>query len=117
MKINEKQFPYAEEKFIADLAAYRAARDAHKLTVGVPAPFPPHEIMRVIVDSGEPLVIERDPKPVPFTPTPSQAKAMNLSMKRMAALQVLDDARLAAAALDPLAPQAVKDYAAAKAAP
>lgn len=60
MKIHVTQLPCDEATFLLKLAAYRAEREAHKLTVGVPAPFPEYEIMRVIVDSGEPLVIEKD---------------------------------------------------------
>lgn len=40
-------------------------------------------------------------------------KTQTTSSKRAAALRALDDARLEAAMSDPLAPQAVKDYAAA----
>jgi hypothetical protein len=60
MKINATQLPCEEAEFLSKLEQYRAARAAHKLTVGVPAPFPEFEIMRVIVERGEPLTIERD---------------------------------------------------------
>lgn len=50
-------------------------------------------------------VAKPDPQTVP--PDPVEAK-------RSAALRILDEIRLEQAALDPLAPQAVKDYAAVK---
>lgn len=60
MKFHVKQLPCEESAFLSKLEEYRRARDAHRITVGVPAPFPEYEIMRVIVDRDEPLEIVRD---------------------------------------------------------
>lgn len=51
--------------------------------------------------------------PPPRAPTPEQLAAADLERKRAEALRALDDARLAQAVLDPLAPPEVTDYAAA----
>lgn len=50
--------------------------------------------------------------PPPAEPTAEELAAREREKKRSAALRALDDKRLAEAALDPLAPQEVKDYAA-----
>lgn len=50
--------------------------------------------------------------PAAPAPGPEQGPELERETKRSAALRALDDERLAAALLDPLAPQAVKDYAA-----
>ena len=61
MKLHASALPCPEAEFLQKLDAYRASRDAHKLTVGVPAPFPEFEILRTIVDQGvDNLVIVRD---------------------------------------------------------
>lgn len=60
MKLHVTQLPCAELDFLSKLAAYKAEREAHALTVGVPAPFPEYEIFRTIVDRGGELIIERD---------------------------------------------------------
>lgn len=60
MKLHITQLPCEETIFLEKLAQYRSEREAHKLTVGIPAPFPEYEIMRVIVDAGGPLEIVRD---------------------------------------------------------
>lgn len=109
MKLHISQLPCDEPTFRSKLAAYLAELEAHKLTVGVPAPFPEYEIMRTIADQGGELEVYEDPPAEP--PTPEQLEAAELLRKRAAALRALDDARLAEAALDLAAPQEVKDYA------
>lgn len=109
MRLHVKQLPCPRAEFEAKLAAYLAEREAHKSTVGVPAPFPEFEIMRAIADQGGACEIYDDPPPA--EPTPEERTAAELASKREAALRSLDDARLVAAAADPDAPQAVKDYA------
>lgn len=51
----------------------------------------------------------------PPPPSAEQLLTRELEIKRAAALKALDDARLAQAAIDPLAPQEVRDYAVARA--
>ena len=60
MKLHATQLPCPEAEFLQALADYRAAREAHKSTVGVPSPFPQFEILRTVVDRGEEVEIERD---------------------------------------------------------
>lgn len=60
MQIHVTQLPCEETEFLVKLEQYRVAREAHKMSMGVPAPFPEFEIMRVIVDRGQPLTIVRD---------------------------------------------------------
>lgn len=61
MKLHTSQLPCDEATFLLKFAAYKAEREAHALTVGVPAPWPEYEIFRTIVDQGGEVVIERDP--------------------------------------------------------
>lgn len=86
MKIFVSQLPCPEQEFLTKLDAYKAARAAHRLTVGVPAPFPEYEIFRVIVDQGGVLELQYDE-------LQEQAQAVNRN-----ALAELDElkARLAA---------------------
>lgn len=58
------------------------------------------------------VYLERWTAAAPPPPTATELASAALAEKRAAALRALDDARLAAAALDPAAPQEVKDYAA-----
>ncbi len=60
MRIHEKQLPCDEATFLAKFDAYRAAREAHKLTEGVPAPFPEFEVFRVLYERGDAPEIVRD---------------------------------------------------------
>jgi hypothetical protein len=110
-RINEELLPVDEATLRASLASYHAALEAHKTTEGVPAPWPEYEILREIVAAGGEF--EVIPAPLPPEATPEELEAFALAQKREAALKALDDARLDAAMLDPLAPQEVKDYAAA----
>lgn len=76
MLLHRNQLPCDESEFRKKLAAYIAEREAHKTTVGVPAPFPEFEILRDIADAGGALEIQDDPpqpEPVePPEPTPVQ---------------------------------------------
>lgn len=79
----------------------------------VQAPRPPSRVTPALTAQLQTFVdawIAAAPPP----PDPAAVSAAELEAKRAAALRALDDARLQAAALDPGAPQAVKDYAAAK---
>ena len=60
MKLNVNQLPCDETLFLQKLTSYQAEMEAAKATVGVAAPFPEYEVMRTIVDSKEPLVVEHD---------------------------------------------------------
>ena len=60
MNLHRRQLPCDKARFLDLLAAYSAAREAHKRTVGVPAPFPDFEILRTIVDQGGALTIEQE---------------------------------------------------------
>lgn len=63
MKIQASQLP---ANFVSKMFEYYMARLKHKLTEGVPAPFPEFEILRTCADcieSGEPLEIEDDSPP------------------------------------------------------
>lgn len=58
------------------------------------------------------VYVDRWTAAAPPAPTAEELKAVEIGATRAEALKALDDARLAEAVLDPLAPQAVKDYAA-----
>lgn len=98
----------------ARVTAFKAALADHAKTVDQPAPRE-DDLVEELARSGEAFEIE--PEIVPKKAreiTPEQLAAQDLELKRLAALRALDDARLAAAAADPSAPQEVKDYAAMK---
>jgi len=117
MILNLSQLPVDQTIFLAKFAAYTQAMRDHALTVGVPAPFPEYDVFRIAWERGEGIAVHDDTPPPPPTPpalTPAQIAANNLASKKALAMSALDEQRLAAALIDPLAPQAVKDYAAAK---
>lgn len=68
--IYRSQLPKSEAEVRADLAAWIAEVEAHKGTVGVPAPFPEYELLRhlgpgfVVLEDGDyaPEVDEPNPK-------------------------------------------------------
>lgn len=62
MRIIEEQLPMINEltleritpkDFTDGYLAYKQARDAHKFTINIPAPFPEFEIYRVLYDRNE----------------------------------------------------------------
>lgn len=113
MKINLSQIPCEQAAFLAKFESYRTAMEAHRLTVNVPAPFPEFEVFRVAWEKGEAIEVHDDTPPPPPAPTAPELAQRALEQKRSEALRALEDQRLAAAMADPLAPQAVKDFAAA----
>lgn len=70
VRIHVKQLPCAEQEFRQKFTEYLQAREAHKETVGVPAPMPEYEVFRTIADVGAELEIYEDPKPEVPEPTP-----------------------------------------------
>lgn len=63
--LHRTQLPVPEDVLRADLAEYHQALADHALTVGVPAPIPQYDLLRVL-DSE--FVVEDDPAPPPLTP-------------------------------------------------
>lgn len=53
MNLHYKQLPCPVDEFKAKLAAYRAAREEHRNTVDLPAPFPEFELLRTICELEE----------------------------------------------------------------
>lgn len=78
MLINRKQLPCDEADFREKLAAYLSEREAHKSTVGVPAPFPEFEIFRAIAESGGELAIVDNEGENPEPTKPLDYKALRL---------------------------------------
>lgn len=60
--IYRSQLPKSEAEVRADLAAWIAEVEAHKDTVGVPAPFPEYELLRHLVP-GFVVLEDEDPEP------------------------------------------------------
>jgi len=60
MNLHCRQLPCRKAEFLAKLSAYNNAREAHKLTEGVPAPFPEYEILRTIYEAGGQVVIAEE---------------------------------------------------------
>lgn len=50
MKIPSHALPIPAAAFRQGLDVYLAARDAHSKTIGIEAPFPPHEVYRVLYE-------------------------------------------------------------------
>lgn len=68
MKLPSNTLPLSAEQFITEFEAYAAQRDAHKLTEGIPAPFPSHEVFRVMyerMERGEEIEIFDTGEPEP----------------------------------------------------
>ena len=61
MKLSNSQLPVPEDLFRASLEKYKSELEAHKHTVYVPAPWPDHELLRVIVANGGDFEIEDEP--------------------------------------------------------
>lgn len=76
MLIHVKQLPCPEAEFRTKLNEYLAARKNHAETVGVPAPFPPFEIMRTIAESGGNVDIYGGDEPPPPDDTPAPLKTI-----------------------------------------
>ncbi len=70
MRIHITEIPYDVAVFHIKLQNYLLERNAHRLTQNVPAPFPEHEILRVIaerIETGESVEIYDDRPPHPVT--------------------------------------------------
>lgn len=66
MRIHIRQIPFSLSEFHVRFTNYLLARTRHRLTEGVPAPFPEHEIFRVLaerIECGEPIEIYDDAPP------------------------------------------------------
>lgn len=91
MRIHIQQIPYTVAEFHVKLSNYLLARVAHRLTEGVPAPFPDDEIFRVFaerIEAGEPIEIYDDREPVPAA----------VSMEEMIAADIARDTAIKTAA-------------------
>lgn len=51
MQLARRQLPFPKAVFLQKLADYSAAREAHKQTVNVPAPFPEHDLLRAAYEA------------------------------------------------------------------
>lgn len=60
MRLHRRQLPCPKPQFLTKLAQYQAAREAHKSTVGVAAPFPEFEILRTIYERGGSVTIDEE---------------------------------------------------------
>ena len=90
MRIHLSQLPVPEAEFVAGLNAYMQAREAHKSTVNVPAPFPEHELYRTLYERGETLEIIRDPLQEAAEPVNRDALAeMDALKSKVAELEAL----------------------------
>jgi hypothetical protein len=110
--IQRTQFNGTPEQLAARVQAFKDALAAHAETVGVPAPRE-EDWIEALARTGEPYELQTPPEE-PKPPTAEELAAHELMKKRAIALRALDEKRLQAAALDPNAPQEVKDYAAAR---
>ena len=54
-----------KEELAAAVADFQAELEAHKLTEGVPAPWPPSDLIEMLARSGEEFEIEAPPPVVP----------------------------------------------------
>lgn len=64
IELNKAALPVPESELRAALAAHKAALAAHARTVGVPAPWPEHDIIfEIMRHGGEFSVVDRKPGP------------------------------------------------------
>jgi hypothetical protein len=117
--IGKGTFAGTEDEYAAQIsarvAAFKQALADHANTTGQPAPRE-DDLIEHLARTNEPFEVERQPAPPPPPPiSPEVQAAIDLEIKRAAAVRALDEARLDAAAADPNAPQEVKDYATEKA--
>lgn len=70
LRIHADIMPCDEATLRAALEQYKAELVAHKSTVGVPAPWPAHEMLREIVASGGDFEVIRPPLPPAPEPAP-----------------------------------------------
>ena len=110
LTIRRSTLPVEEQDLRNALANYQAALEAHKTTVGIPAPWPAFDVLRDIVASGGELAVEDDP---PLEAAAEPPPEQQLRAKRNAAVIALLDLDLALAMGNPDAPEAVKQYKAA----
>lgn len=67
MEIERERLPVQESELRASLERYLAELEAHRTSVGQPAPWPEFEILRAIAESGGELVVIDPPPPPPPT--------------------------------------------------
>lgn len=106
------KFEGTQEELQARVDDFKAAKQAHAFTVGVPAPRE-DDLIEALAASEEPFQIEVEPQPE--APTPEQVEAAEFAAKRAAAVRDFLEMQLDAVAQQVDAPQSIKDYAAAKA--
>lgn len=70
LRIEAGHLPCAEATLRAALQQYKDALEAHKNTVGVPAPWPDYEILRDIVANGGDFEVIAPPLPPAPAPAP-----------------------------------------------
>ncbi len=73
--IKRERLVVTEAEFAAQFDQYAAAVEAHKRTVGVPAPLPEHEVFRDILARGGEYTIE-DEEGVSVDPKAGKSRAM-----------------------------------------
>jgi hypothetical protein len=113
LTLKKSTLPATEAELREALAEHVAASEAHRFTVGVPAPWPRFDVVREIIADGGEFNVEDDlPPPPTERELALRALAEHNAAKDAAERAARADLALACAALAPDAPQAVKDYAA-----
>lgn len=111
LTLKKSTLPAAEPDLRAALVKYRSELGAHRLTVGVPAPWPDFDVLRDIVAAGGEFdVLDDLPPPPTARELALKALADEAAAKAEAERVAREDSLLAAAASRPDAPQAVRDY-------
>lgn len=115
LTLKKSTLPATEIELRAALADYRSALDAHRLTEGVPAPWPDYDVLRDIVAAGGDFEVLDDlPPPLTVRERALLALAEEEASKRAAEQWALEEAMLQEAALRADAPVEVKEYIAEK---
>jgi hypothetical protein len=78
MLLQKTQLPCPEPEFREKLSDYLAAREAHKLTVGMPAPLPEFEVFRTIADKGGEFAVVENEGEAPEPSEPRDYRALRL---------------------------------------
>jgi len=105
--IYKSQLPKPEAEVRADLNAWLAAKEAHKQTVGVPAPFPEYELLNYLESD---FIVLDDNEPVPETPEQIADRERTLVLKELERIDIESIRSIREyIASKPDAPQILKD--------
>lgn len=105
LTLQHYQLPCPEADLRAALQRYVDAREAHKSTVGEPAPWPEHDIIFDILRHGGEFTVVYPPPP-----SPREVAMAALAERRKQEAEAAENEMLVLESLKPDAPEEVKAY-------